>query len=60
MTEHTKLTKLQRFPRAVVRGTLIVVCIPLFVVLVPLAIAWELAKDVGENVCQWMNRKYWN
>lgn len=59
MHEHVKLTKLERLPRAIVCWTLRLVCIPLWEVLVPVAIAWSMAKDIGDDVVRWCNRKYW-
>lgn len=59
MHEHVKLTEMQRLPRAIVGWTLSLVCIPLWAVLVPVAIAWSMAKDIGDDVVRWCNRKYW-
>lgn len=59
MSEHVKLTRLERLPRAVVGWTLRLVCIPLWIVLIPVAIAWNMANDIGEDVVGWCNRKYW-
>lgn len=59
MQEHVKLTEMQRLPRAIVGWTLLLVCIPLWAVLVPVAIAWSMAKDIGDDVVRWCNRKYW-
>ena len=59
MQEHVKLTKLERLPRAIVCWTLRIVCIPLWAVLVPAAIAWNMADDIGDDVVRWCNRKYW-
>ena len=59
MHEHVKLTDMQRLPRAIVGWTLRLVCIPLWAVLVPVAIAWSMANDIGDDVVRWCNRKYW-
>ena len=59
MHEHVKLTEMQRLPRAIVGWTLHIVCIPLWVVLVPVAIAWNMANDIGDDVVRWCNRRYW-
>ena len=59
MHEHVKLTETQRLPHAIVGWTLRLVCIPLWVFLVPVAIAWSMAKDIGDDVVRWCNRKYW-
>ena len=59
MHEHVKLTETQRLPREIAGWTLRLVCIPLWAVLVPVAIAWSMAKDIGDDVVRWCNRKYW-
>lgn len=59
MPEHVKLTKLQRLPRAIVWWYLVITFIPLWVVLIPCAIAWNYANDIGETVLGWSKRKYW-
>ena len=59
MHEHVKLTEMQCLPRAIVGWTLRIVCIPLWVVLVPVAIAWNMANDIGDDAVRWCNRRYW-
>ena len=60
MERHIKLSKLERFPRAVAWWAVHIVGLPLFVVMVPFAFAWVNALEVAEAVSGWMNRKYWN
>lgn len=60
MKRHVKLTKLELLPRAIVYWSIHIFAIPLFVVMVPFAIAWVNALEVAEAVSGWMNRKYWN
>lgn len=60
MERHTKLTKLERLPRAIVYWTVHIVGIPLFIVMVPFAFAWVNALEFAEAVIEWMDRKFWN
>ena len=60
MERHIKLSKLERFPRAVAWLAVHIVGLPLFLLCVPLAFAWVNALEVAETVSGWMNRKYWN
>ena len=60
MERHVKLTKLERLPRAMMYWIIHIIGLPLFVVMIPFALAWVNALEVAEAVSGWMNRKFWN